>query len=63
MRLSVFAYHQTQIMNNNEVYAAIALALHEHLGNNVHDIETGKITIAERMTMWNLASLSMTAHP
>ena len=28
-------------MNNNEVYAAIALALHEHMGNNVHDVETG----------------------
>ncbi len=50
-------------MNTNEVYAAIALALHEHLGNNMHDVETGKITIAEHTTMWNLASLSMTAHP
>ena len=50
-------------MMNNEVYAAIALALHEHLGNNVHDAEPGIITIAEHTTMWNLASLSMTAHP
>ena len=50
-------------MKNNEVYAAIALALHEHLGNNVHDVETGIITIADHTTMWNLASLSMTAHP
>ena len=50
-------------MNNNEVYAAIALALHEHLGNNVHDVETGKITIAEHQTTWNLACLSMTARP
>mgnify|MGYP007069916181 CR=1 FL=1 len=48
---------------SNEIGAAIALALHEHLGNNVHDVETGRITIAEHMTMWNLASLSMTAHP
>ena len=47
----------------NEVYAAIALALHEHLGNNVHDVETGIITIAGHQTMWNLASLTMTAHP
>ena len=47
----------------NEIYAAIAMALHEFMGNNVHDIETGKITIAEHMTMWNLASLSMTARP
>ena len=50
-------------MKQNEVYAAIAMALHEHLGNNVHDVETGIITIAEHQTMWNLASLSMTAHP
>ena len=50
-------------MNNNEVYAAIAMALHEHLGNNVHDVETGKITIVEHQTTWNLACLSMTAHP
>ena len=50
-------------MKANEVYAAIALALHEHLGNNVHDVEPGIITIAEHQTMWNLASLSMTAHP
>ena len=47
----------------NEVYAAIALALHEHLGNNVHDVETGIITIADHTTTWNLASLSMTARP
>lgn len=32
-------------MNKNEVYAAIALALHEFNGNNVHDKETGIITI------------------
>ena len=50
-------------MNKNEVYAAIALALHEYMGNNVHDIETGKITIAEHPTQWNQYSLSMTAHP
>ena len=38
---------------NNEVYAAIAMALHEHLGNNVHDVETGIITINARPTQWN----------
>ncbi|MCH5302942.1 MAG: hypothetical protein J1E77_08890 [Prevotella sp.] len=48
---------------NQEVYAAIALALHEHLGNNVHDVETGKITIAVRSTQWNQYALSMTPHP
>ena len=50
-------------MNKNEVYAAIALALHEHMGNNVHDVETGKITIAAHSTQWNQYALTMTAHP
>ena len=50
-------------MITNEVYAAIALALHEHLGNNVHDIETGKITIAEHPIQWNGYAQTMTAHP
>ena len=49
--------------SSNEVYAAIAMALHEFKGNNVHDVETGIITIADHQTMWNLASLTMTAHP
>ena len=38
---------------NNEIYAAIALALHEHLGNNVHDAEPGIITISAHPTQWN----------
>jgi hypothetical protein len=50
-------------MNKNEVFAAIALALHEHLGNNVHDAEPGIITIAERNTQWNGYAQTMTAHP
>ena len=40
-------------MNKNEVYAAIALALHEYKDNNVHDKETGIITIQEKNTQWN----------
>ena len=47
----------------NEVYAAIALARHEHLGNNVHDVEPGTITIAAHPTQWNQYAFSMTAHP
>ena len=47
----------------NEVYAAIALALHEHFGNNVHDVETGIITIAEHSTQWNGYALSFTPQP
>ena len=50
-------------MKQKEVYAAIALALHEHFGNNVHDAETGIITIDQHPTQWNSYALSMTAHP
>jgi hypothetical protein len=48
---------------DKEVFAAIALALHEFRGNNVHDKETGKITIVDRSTQWNGYSLSMTERP
>ena len=47
----------------NEIGAAIALALHEYKGNNVHDKEPGIITIAEKQTQWNGYALSMTEHP
>ncbi len=48
---------------DNEVYAAIAMALHEFEGNNVHDVEPGTITIVERSTQWNGFALSMTEKP
>lgn len=48
---------------NNEVYAAIALALHEFKGNNVHDKETGIITIKKSNTEWKSHILTMTQHP
>ena len=48
---------------SNEVYAAIAMALHEFKGNNVHDKETGIITIRLRHTQWNNRILTMTQHP
>ena len=48
---------------NNEVYAAIALALHEFQGNNVHDKETGIITIKEHHSDWSSHMLTMTQHP
>lgn len=48
---------------NNEVYAAIALALHEFKGNNVHDKEAGIITIKGRSTEWDSRILTMTKHP
>ena len=47
----------------NEVYAAIAMALYEFNGNNVHDKEPGIITITEHPTQWNGYALTMTAHP
>ncbi len=48
---------------DNAVYAAIALALHDFRGNNVHDNEPGIITIKERKTLWNARMLQMTVHP
>ena len=48
---------------DKNVYAAMALALHEHLGNNVHDKVSGVITINERDTQWNGFALSMTERP
>ena len=48
---------------NNELYAAIALALHEFKGNNVHDKETGVITIKERHSDWESHILRMTPKP
>jgi hypothetical protein len=50
-------------MMNNEVYAAIAMALHEHLGNNVHDAEPGIITISAHPTQWNGYAQTFTQHP
>lgn len=47
----------------NEVYAAIAMALYEFKGNNVHDKEPGIITITEHTTQWNGYAQTMTAHP
>jgi hypothetical protein len=47
----------------NEVYAAIAMALHEYRGNNVHDIESNVITIVRKHTQWNGRALSMTGRP
>ena len=47
----------------NEVYAAIALALHEHLGNNVHDVEPGIITIVRKESGWNNKALTFRQLP
>ena len=50
-------------MKNNEIYAAIALALHEFRGNNVHDKEAGVITIRPKHSEWKSHLLTMTQHP
>ena len=50
-------------MKTNEVYAAIALALYEYAGHNVHDKESGVITIQNKCSQWNGYALSMTEHP
>ena len=48
---------------DKNIYAAIALALHEFQGNNVHDKESGIITIKPRHTLWNAKFLSMPPKP
>ena len=48
---------------DKNIYAAIAMALYEYQGNNVHDKEPGIITIKPRQTMWNAKFLSLTAKP
>lgn len=45
------------------IYVAIAMALYEYMGNNVHDKDSGIITIKPRHTLWNAKFLSMTAKP
>ena len=48
---------------DKNIYAAIAMALYEYQGNNVHDKEPGFITIQPRQTMCNAKFLSLTAKP
>lgn len=48
---------------DKNIYAAIAMALFEYQGNNVHDIESGKITILPKQTLWNAKFLSFTERP
>ena len=48
---------------NEAIYAAIAMALHEFRGNNVHDREPGIITIKPRQTQWTARMFQMTSTP
>lgn len=48
---------------DKNIYAAIAMALYEYQGNNVHVREPGVITIKPKQTMWNAKFLSFTSKP
>ena len=48
---------------DKNIFAAIALALHEFKGNNVHDKEAGVITVKPRFTLWNAKFQVMTSKP
>ncbi len=48
---------------DHNIYAAIAMALFEEQGNNVHDKESGMITIRAKHTLWDAKFLSFTQRP
>lgn len=39
------------------------MALYEYKGNNVHDIESDKITIKPKQSMWDAKFVSFTEKP
>lgn len=45
---------------NNEVFAAIAMALHDEIGYNMHDSESGRLTITVRDTEWKSKQANIT---
>ena len=48
---------------DKNIYAAIAMAIFEYQGNNVHDREPGIITIKPKCTLWDATQISVTAKP
>ena len=48
---------------DKNIYAAIAMAIFEYQGNNVHDREPGIITIKPKATLWNAKFQVMTPKP
>lgn len=48
---------------DKNIYAAIAMALYEFAGNNVHDVEPTVITILPKQTQWDNRLEAMTAKP
>lgn len=58
-----FIKRKNMANTDKNIYAAIALALHEFKGNNVHDKEPGIITIKPKNTLWNAKFQIMTPKP
>lgn len=50
-------------MNEKEVFAAIAYALHEELGKHTHDQESFVLTFKRMPTAWNLKTQMMRPLP
>lgn len=48
---------------NNEIFAAIAMALHDAEGYNMHDDESGKLTIISKSSEWNSRNATVTQMP
>lgn len=48
---------------DKNIYAAIAMALYEYSGDNVHDREPGIITIRPHQTLWNAHFMGVTPKP
>ena len=48
---------------DKNIFAAIALALYEYEGNNVHDKESGIITIKHKQTLCHAQFLGVTPKP
>ena len=46
---------------DKNIYAAIAMALYDYAGNNVHDTEPTVITIQPKLTQWDNRLEAMTA--
>lgn len=45
---------------NNEIYAAIAMALHDDQGYNMHDNESGRLTIVQHDSEWSSKQAKIT---
>lgn len=48
---------------DKNIFAAIAMALYEDREMNVHDFESGKITIIPKHTQWDSKFITFTSMP